>query len=94
MTEHKYKSVLQFEKYIVREIHYLANESYTACDDSISVDFDFDTQSYFSEDNKRMEVELCAYIFNNAEKKNYPFEICENKRFFLFRNRRPENTGF
>ena len=75
MTEHKYKSVLQFEKYIVREIHYLANESYTACDDSISVDFDFDTQSYFSEDNKRMEVELCAYIFNNAEKKNYPFEM-------------------
>ena len=33
------------------------------------VDFDFDTQSYFSEDNKRMEVELCAYIFNNAEKR-------------------------
>lgn len=26
--EHKYKSVLQFEKYIVKEISYKTNESY------------------------------------------------------------------
>lgn len=84
MTEHKYKSVLQFEKYIVEEIHYLANESYTACGDSISLDFDFDTQSYFSEDNKKMEVELCAYIFNNAVKKNYPFEMSVKIKGFFY----------
>lgn len=75
MMEHKYKSVLQFEKYIVKEIHYQANESYTASDGGISLDFDFDSQSKFSVDNKKMEVELRADVFNNAVQKNYPFEM-------------------
>ncbi len=73
--DHKYKSVLKFEKYIVKEICYRANESYTACADGISLDFDFDAQSQFSEDNKKMEVELQTDIFSGAVQKNYPFEM-------------------
>lgn len=83
MMEHKYKSVLQFEKYIVKEIHYQANESYITCDDGISLDFDFDAQSYFSEDNKKMEVELRADVFKKAVQKNYPFEMSVSIKGFF-----------
>lgn len=73
--EHKYESVLQFKKYIVKEISYRANESYKVCGDNISLKFDFDAQSNFSEDKHKMEVELRADIFHDAVQKNYPFEM-------------------
>ena len=80
----KYKSILQFEKYIVKEIYYQANESYVIpSDNSISLDFDFDAQVYFSKDNTKMEVELQTYIFKEAAKKNYPFEMSVNVKGFF-----------
>ncbi len=95
MMEHKYKSVLQFEKYIVKEIHYQANESYITCDDGISLDFDFDAQSYFSEDNKKMEVELRADVFKKAVQKNYPFEMSVSiKGFFCIETGNKELDNF
>ncbi len=85
MMDHKITSVLKFEKYIVKEIYYRANESYTACADGISLDFDFDAQSHFSEDNKKMEVELRTDIFSSAVQKNYPFEmsVCIKGFFYI-----------
>lgn len=83
MMEHKYKSVLQFEKYIVKEIYYRANESYIAHNKGISLDFDFDAQSNFSEDSKKMEVELRANVFHNAVQKNYPFEMSVSIKGFF-----------
>ena len=84
MMEHKYKSVLQFEKYIVKEIHYQANESYITCDDGISLDFDFDAQSYFSED-----------VFKKAVQKNYPFEMSVSiKGFFCIETGNKELDNF
>lgn len=95
MMEHKYKSVLQFEKYIVKEIRYQANESYITCDDGISLDFDFDAASNFSENNKKMEVELRADVFKNAFQKNYPFEmsVCI-KGFFCIETGNKELDNF
>lgn len=83
--DHKFKSVLRFEKYIVKEIYYQANESYEAHTDGVSLDFDFDAQSDFSKDNKKMEVELRTNIFERAEANNYPFEmsVCIKGTFYL-----------
>lgn len=95
MMEHKYKSVLQFKKYIVKEIYYQANESYIACDGDIPLDFDFDAQSYFSEDNKKMEIELRADVFNNSIQKNYPFEMSVSiKGFFCIETGDEELRNF
>lgn len=79
----KYKSVLQFKKYIVEEICYRANESYVVPDGGTSLDFDFTTHSCFSEDNKKMDVVLSADIFKNAFQKNYPFEMSVSIKGFF-----------
>ena len=54
---HQYRSVLHFEKYIVKDITYKTNEAYTEHNE-ISLDFDFDAHIQLSEDNQEMEVEL------------------------------------
>lgn len=93
--EHKHKSVLQFEKYIVKEIYYRVNESHSACDEGIPLDFDFDAQSYFSEDNRKMEVELRADVFKDAVQKNYPFEMSVSiKGFFCIETEDREVYSF
>lgn len=82
--EHKNTSFLKFRKYIVKEIHYRTNEAYKPDNEGVSLDFDFDTRSYFSEDNQEMEVELSTDIFKNAEEKNYPFEMSASIKGFFY----------
>lgn len=79
----KYRSVLHFEKYIVKEISYRTNESYTKHND-ISLDFDFDAHMQLCENNKKMEVELSADIFKNSLEKNYPFEMSVSIKGFFY----------
>ena len=69
---HQYRSVLHFEKYIVKDITYKTNEAYTEHNE-ISLDFDFDAHIQLSEDNQEMEVELGVSIFKDSLEKNYPF---------------------
>lgn len=93
--EHKYKSVLQFEKYIVKEISYKTNEAYSADNDDISLDFDFDTHTCFSDDNQKMEVELSTYIFRNAAEHSYPFEMAVTiKGFFSMKTENEKIESF
>lgn len=73
--EHQNRSVLKFNRYIVKEIKYRANEAFTAPDKKFPIEFDFDAFTYISDDNQAMEVELNVDIFKDAEKKNYPFEM-------------------
>ena len=82
--EQKNGSFLKFRKYIVKEIHYLTNETYKPDKEGISLDFDFNAHTYFSEDNQKMEVELETDIFKNAEEKNYPFEMSASIKGFFY----------
>lgn len=68
------RSVLRFEKYIVKEISYLTNEM---CEDvdEIALDFDFDTDLCLDVKKNKMEIQLTAEIFKDSVKKNYPFEM-------------------
>ncbi len=68
------RSVLQFRKYIVKEITYNTNELYRP-QDELKLVFDFDTSTSFSEDKKRMEIELSSEIFKDSVANNYPFEM-------------------
>lgn len=82
--EQKNGSFLKFRKYIVKEIHYRTNEMYKPGKERISLDFDFDTHTYFSENNQEMEVELSTELFKNAEEKNYPFEMSAGIKGFFY----------
>lgn len=73
--EHQNRSVLKFNKYIVKKINYRANEAFIMPDTKLQLEFDFDAFSYISDDNREMEVELSVDIFKEAESKNYPFEM-------------------
>lgn len=68
------KSVLRFEKYIVKEISYFANEMCLE-NEEIELDFDFDTNMNFDSIQKKLEIELSADIFKDSVKSNYPFEM-------------------
>lgn len=68
------RSVLRFEKYIVKEIFYKTNEKCKKKRE-IELDFDFDTDMYLDVDNNKLVVQLSADIFRDAQKNNYPFEM-------------------
>ncbi len=68
------RSVLSFEKYIVKKIEYNTNESYTK-ENRIELDFDFDVNCTYAKNSNSLQIELSADIFKGAEEKNYPFEM-------------------
>jgi preprotein translocase subunit SecB len=68
------RSVLRFEKYIVKEISYLTNEMFKDTEE-IELDFDFDEYMSLNAKENKIEIELSADIFKDSIKKNYPFEM-------------------
>lgn len=68
------RSVLRFEKYIVKEIFYLANEMCVDAEE-LELDFDFDTNMSLDAQENKIEIELSTDIFKDSIKKNYPFEM-------------------
>lgn len=68
------RSVLRFDKYIVKEIFYVTNEMCLDADE-IELDFDFDTDMSLDDEGNRIEIQLSAEIFKDSKKKNYPFEM-------------------
>lgn len=68
------KSILRFEKYIVKEIYYVTNEMCVGTEE-FELDFDFDTNMNVDVKENRIEIELCVDIFKDAIRKNYPFEM-------------------
>lgn len=67
------RSILKFERYIVKSITYQINEDYVNEDDTIELPLDFKTEKKIN--NNKMEIELIAGIFQGAKKYNYPFEM-------------------
>ena len=67
------RSVLRFDKYIVKSISFQANEKCYCMDDQVELDFDFDIRSYIEEN--KLIIELSSIIFPNAVTQNYPFEM-------------------
>lgn len=67
------RSILRFERYVVKKIIFQTNENYTNENDEIELPFEFETKSEI--DNEQMEIELGATIFQNAENHDYPFEM-------------------
>lgn len=72
--ENNNRSVLKFNKYIVKEISFYANEEFKPKGE-LDLKFNFDVERYISEDGKKLEVMLSSIIFQNAIKNNYPFEM-------------------
>lgn len=68
------RSVLRFEKYIVKEISYLTNEMCVDAEE-IELDFDFATNMSLDAQENKIEIELSADIFKDSIRKNYPFEM-------------------
>ena len=67
------RSVLRFDKYIVKSISFQANEKCYCMDDQVELDFDFDIRSSIEEN--KLIIELSSIIFPNAVTQNYPFEM-------------------
>ena len=67
------RSVLRFDKYIVKTINFEINEEFLSQNKNVNLDFDIDAKS-LSEGN-RLIVELRAQIFKDAVKRGYPFEM-------------------
>ena len=67
------RSVLRFDKYIVKSITFQANEKFYCMDDQVELDFDFDIRSSIEEN--KLIIELSSIIFPNAVTQNYPFEM-------------------
>ena len=58
------RSVLRFEKYIVKKVAFDANEEFLNKEKEVDLDFDFDTKS--NVDGNTMEIELSVNIFDDA----------------------------
>lgn len=69
------RSVLRFKNYIVKEIQYKINNKFNDENEKVALDFSFDHGVEYFDEQKCMEVELTVYIFTNAQKNNYPFEM-------------------
>ena len=67
------RSVLKFERYIVKKIIFETNEKYINKNEEIELPFEFDTNTIIKDD--KMEIELGTTIFQNAEENDYPFEM-------------------
>ena len=67
------RSVLRFDKYIVKSISFQANEECHCMDDQVELDFDFDIRSSIEEN--KLVIELSSIIFPDAVTQNYPFEM-------------------
>ena len=67
------RSVLKFERYIVKKIVFETNENYINKNEEIELPFEFDTNTIIKDD--KMEIELGTTIFQNAEENDYPFEM-------------------
>lgn len=67
------RSILRFDKYIVKKVVYQANENCVNESDEIELPFEFETKTEI--DNEQMEIELGAIIFKNADENDYPFEM-------------------
>lgn len=67
------RSVLRFDKYIVKSISFQANEKCYCMDDQVELDFDFDIRSSIEEN--KLVIELSSIIFPDAVTQNYPFEM-------------------
>lgn len=68
------KSVLIFDKYIVKDVRFDTNVNFID-DRTIDLDFDFDADVKYQDDRTKLEVELKATIFRDAVNNNYPFEM-------------------
>ena len=67
------RSILKFERYIVKKIVFETNEKYINKNEEIELPFEFDTNTIIKDD--KMEIELGTTIFQNAEENDYPFEM-------------------
>lgn len=67
------RSVLRFDKYIVKTINFEINEEFLSQNKNVNLDFDIDAKS-LSEGNSLI-VEVRAQIFKDAVKRGYPFEM-------------------
>ena len=69
----KYESVLKFRNYTVNEIYFKRNENFKSNEDKTPIDIEILPKANI-EDNL-LNIILMVKIFNNAEEKNYPFEM-------------------
>ena len=67
------RSILRFEKYIVKKIVYRTNEKCTNAHEETELPFEFETKTQIN--NEQMEIELGVIIFHDAEEHDYPFEM-------------------
>lgn len=67
------RSVLRFDKYIVKSISFQANEKCYCMENQVELDFDFDIRSSIEEN--KLVIELSSIIFPDAVTQNYPFEM-------------------
>lgn len=68
------KSVLKFEKYIVKEISFLTNEMWME-NEEVELEFDFDTNMELNSEKNKFVIELRADVFPDSLRRNYPFEM-------------------
>lgn len=70
----KYESILKFEKYIVNEVLFKANNNYKQTEDKISFDVKIEKKTEIIEKTK-MNIDLKVSIFKSEEVENYPCEM-------------------
>lgn len=68
------KSVLQFENYIVKNICFRYNMEYKQ-DEAIEIKFDMDAEYHINREQGNMQIVLKTYIFDDEERKKYPFSM-------------------
>ncbi|RKI41092.1 hypothetical protein D7V86_13910 [bacterium D16-51] len=68
------KSILRFENYIVKDIHFKYNMEYDQ-DMAIDIKFDMDAEYRIDECKGNMDVILKAYVFKEDNVKQYPFSM-------------------
>lgn len=73
MQQSKINSSLYFDNYIVDKVYFQNNPKYEG--EETSLEFSVFPNITVSDDGENMVVELTVNIFDDAVKKNYPFEM-------------------
>ena len=68
------RSILRFNRYIVKEIVFNSNTSYDK-NGRLMLDYTFDSNTKTNSEKNKMQIELSAHIFKDAERNNFPFEM-------------------
>ena len=85
----EYKSVLQFNGYIVNEINFKLNELFQKNVESLETEIQI--KPIINTKGNEMQIKLITEVFKNAEEKNYPFEINVTiTGFFVSEDENPE----